>query len=462
MSRRREDSDPDRFLQERSGNFSYKRRVPSSLAALDARAPIVRLSLHTRDLAKARALRDAHEAADNAFWAALTEGSPVEQAKARHRAASARAAALGFDYRPASSLAREEGLDGILSRLDAIEGKPAGAHEVDAALGAVEGGEQTITGALDIYFDVIAAARIRSKSLDQKTRWKNQRRLSVNNLTAVAGGDMRMDAITRQHGQKLFEFWLARVAPREGAPTHTASTANRDFGNLRGLWADWWAYNGHKDRPNPFDGFWFEDSHKRRRPPFSTEFIRDRLLAPGALADLNAEARGIVLVMVETGARPSEIAALSPDRIVLDHAVPHISIEPSHDPDDPREIKTAAAVRAIPLVGVALATMRGFRGGFPRYKDKAGTLSQLVNKYLRRHDLQETPRHRLYSLRHSFEDRMKNGRLDTELRQILMGHVIDRAQYGEGGSLAWRQGELKRIALPFDPAIVPSAPAPRP
>lgn len=462
MGRRREDTDPDRFLMLRDGIYHYRRRVPTLLVAFDTRAPVIRHSLGTKDLAKARYLRDAHEAADNDLWAAYTEGSPSDAARARHRAASARAVALGFSYRPASALARDEDVSDLLRRIDAAKIYGNVTQESGAVLGHVEGGDQTITSALEEYLDTIAAARVRTKSEDQKTRWKNQRRLSVKTFVKLVESDKRMDEITRRDAQKLHEFWLRRVAPETGPPTHTASAANRDFGNLRGLWRDWWAYHGHKDRPNPFEGFWFDEKIKRRRPPFPTEFIRDTLLKPGLLDGLNREARGIILVMVETGARPSEIAALTPAGIFLDHKVPHIRIEPSDDPEDPREIKTAAAVRTIPLVGAALAVMRNFPNGFGRYKDRAGALSALVNKYFRTKKLLPTPKHRLYSLRHSFEDRMKNGGLDSELRRILMGHVIDRVSYGEGGSLEWRRDELAKIALPFEPAIVPHGPEPRP
>ena len=49
---------------------------------------------------------------------------------------------------------------------------------------------------------------------------------------------------------------------------------------------------------------------------------------------------------------------------------------------------------------------------------------------------------------------MKEANLDTELRMMLMGHTIDRPNYGKGGGLAWRRDELNKMALPFDPSIV--------
>lgn len=49
---------------------------------------------------------------------------------------------------------------------------------------------------------------------------------------------------------------------------------------------------------------------------------------------------------------------------------------------------------------------------------------------------------------------MKEAGIDSELRKILMGHTIERVEYGTGGSLQWRRDELIKIALPFDPEIV--------
>jgi hypothetical protein len=59
-----------------------------------------------------------------------------------------------------------------------------------------------------------------------------------------------------------------------------------------------------------------------------------------------------------------------------------------------------------------------------------------------------TEDHVIYSLRHSFEDRMKEGRIDPEIRKLLFGHAINREEYDDGASLRFLQGELGKIALP--------------
>lgn len=57
------------------------------------------------------------------------------------------------------------------------------------------------------------------------------------------------------------------------------------------------------------------------------------------VAGLNDEGRAVVLTIIETGARPSEICNLTEQVIKLGASVPLILIEPRLDPDDPREIK---------------------------------------------------------------------------------------------------------------------------
>ena len=122
-------------------------------------------------------------------------------------------------------------------------------------------------------------------------------------------------------------------------------------------------------------------------------------------------------------------------------------------------MKSAASIRVVPLVGVALEVFRRFPNGFPRYREREEALSQLVNKYLRNNKLAPTPRHTLYGLRHSMEDRMKEAGIGDDLRRIILGHRIDREEYGIGGSLEWRQKELAKVALPYASAVLNGLPA---
>lgn len=453
MVRRSTRRNPDRYLSSRNGNFLYKRRVPLAFAARDQRAPVIRISLKTDDLAIARAKRDLMEAADDTLWASWLTGQPADPAQARHRAAMRRVEALGFTWRTAEQLAALSSLEDIVARFDAMLAPGTPPRDEAALAGVIPSPPVTVTKAFEIYCDEIVPHELVNKSEVQKAQWKKVKQRAVNNFVALIG-DKAMTEISRDDAMRLYRHWLDRIAPKAGRPTHSASSGNRDIGNMRVLYDAYFNYVGDEGRTNPFARLNFSVRKKRSRPPFPTAWITDHVMKPGALATLNDEARGIALALIETGARPSELANLQPSSIRLSHAVPHLAIEPRDDPNDPREIKTQSSERLVPLVGVALAVFQCHRTGFQRYRNRENDLSATLNKYFRTNRLFPTPRHKIYSFRHAFEDRMKEAGLDDELRRILMGHAIDRPRYGSGGSLEWRRDELKRIALPFDPGIV--------
>lgn len=95
----------DRFLLLRDGLYYYWRRVPRSVEHLDDRAPFIRQSLKTDDLAEARAKRDLLEQADREYWGALLTDGNTAKALAAYQVARARAEALGFTYKPANEVA---------------------------------------------------------------------------------------------------------------------------------------------------------------------------------------------------------------------------------------------------------------------------------------------------------------------------------------------------------------------
>lgn len=121
--------------------------------------------------------------------------------------------------------------------------------------------------------------------------------------------------------------------------------------------------------------------------------------------------------------------------------MPHISIEA-----EGRTLKSQASKRVIPLAGVSLDAFREFPKGFPRYRDGA-SLSATVNKFLRENGLCETEDHTLYSLRHSFEDRMLAVGVDERIRRDLFGHSLNRERYGAGASLEHKLRIVQSVAL---------------
>lgn len=320
-----------------------------------------------------------------------------------------------------------------------------------AIMGAVDTPRRSVSDAMKFYLNTIAIGETKGMSEKQIRKRNEQKTFAAETFAAVVG-DRVLTEISREDAKKYYEHWMARVLGKDGEKPISGNTANRAYGNLRKLFREYAAHEG-LDLKNPFDGFTFPDrkSQKKKIPPFEIDFLRDKILAVGAHEGLNDEALAIMLVLVETGCRPSEICNLPPENIHLSAKVPYITV----DFQDERVIKTDSSVRDIPLVGVALAVMKRFPNGFPRYRDREDTLSATLMKHLRSKKLLPTPRHRVYSFRHSYEKRMLEGGLDYEFRKAMLGHSVDREKYGDGGAMAWRRDQLLKIALPFDERIVP-------
>ncbi|MEQ8297402.1 MAG: tyrosine-type recombinase/integrase [Nitratireductor sp.] len=444
--------DPDRYLLPRRGIYYYWRRIPAVVAGMDSRGRLVRVSLKTDDLAEARAKRDALEAADNDYWQALILDEDEAKARLRYKAAVRRAEALGFSYRTSSELASGS-LAELIKHVLAIP--PAGAPpEVEAAvLGREERPRDSWWQAYEIYKNEIKKEELAKKSPGQLKRWENTRKAAISNFLKLVGEKPIADT-TRNDGVALHKYWLGRVVPDDKTKKrYSPNSANKQIGILGNIYSEYFKRQ-QEDRKNPFSDLSFKERGGQRRKPFTAEWIQSAILAPGALAGMNDEGRGITLAQVETGCRPGELCNIVPEDILLDAEVPHIHVRARSDPNDTRDIKTEQSDRRIPLVGVALEVFKRHPKGFPRYKDKEDSYSAMANKYLKENGLRPSRQHTVYSFRHSFEDRMLEGGIDLELREVLMGHKLERPLYGEKGTLQFRQKVLGAIALEFDPAIV--------
>jgi hypothetical protein len=91
--------------------------------------------------------------------------------------------------------------------------------------------------------------------------------------------------------------------------------------------------------------------------------------------------------------------------------------------------------------------------GFPRYRDKSSSLSATVNKFLGVNGLRPTKDHSVYSLRHSFKDRLVAAEAPDSLIDSLMGHKTYKPKYGKGPSLELKLKYLQQIAFK-PPALV--------
>jgi integrase len=427
---------PD-YLTQRNGHWQFVRRVPSEYSTLDQRG-IIKHSTKVpvagdRRGSKASRVADAMNRELEAYWRGLIEGKAQEAAD-RYAEARRRARAMGFDY---------VGTDELSTRITAelVERfeKLAGVVNDPGARAALLGYERQPSVKLSEVFPKFehqTRTEVSDMSEDQLRRWKNGYKLAAADFMGVIG-DKELTAIT--HGDVLdYVEWLEdRVADGE----ILAKTANKYIGRNSNMIRE----INRKLRlglPDLFSGMRLKGGKTNTRPPFPAAFVQNSILAEGALAGLNDEARRAVYVIAETGLRLSEAVNLNETTIHLDCDVPYVEVLP-----DGRRVKTKDSIRQIPLVGVALTALRLHPGGFPRYLDKGASFSAYVNGYMQEKGLRPTPKHTVYSLRHTFKDRLIAAKCADSMIEALMGHADDHPKYGEGPPLAMKRDVLQAIAF---------------
>ena len=422
----------------RHGVYHFRKRVPRRYASVEP-IPIMQLSLHTDSLEIAKRKAPQVWAEMIEAWEAKLDGDSKE-GEARLTAARNLAQRRGFRFLHVRDVAKLP-LEQIVQRMDMIPDSPSKADLpiIEVALGTPAKSAIKVSEAFDEFYE-ISADLIHGKSEDQIRRHKNPRQKATRNFIEAVS-DMALSQITDEDMSKFRKWLMARVTRGEV----TADTANKDMTYLRSMWKAVAKSKGFKMKYES-EGLLLKSPPKAKtdgRKPFSEKWIKTKILAPGALGGLNTDARLILLAMINTGARPGEIAGLMPDEILLDGDVPMVLIRPNAQ----RTIKNASSERYIPLTGVSLEAMKEAKSGFPKYASNSATLSATVNKFMRENGLMETPDHVAYSLRHSFEDRMLRAGIDERIRKDLLGHQISRERYGDGGGVKHVHDLLKPIAL---------------
>ncbi|MEM7653633.1 MAG: hypothetical protein AAF220_10685, partial [Pseudomonadota bacterium] len=422
-----------------NGALYYVRRVPTDIADIIEERQFKRSMKH-RDhrLPAFKAAYDSVHREVETYIAKIRSGRAAPEAQRRYQEAVLRAQRLGFDLRPMDTLADESvSIDELMDRLLAVEERLS-AHcdpTVDAVLGAVNRPAITFAGALEMYED-LQKIELRGKNANQLRRWRNPLELAVRNFEEAVG-KRSLDHITRDDALSFREWWAARI----GLDVESANTANKNLMALRKIFRT--INDTHRlGLDNPFDGLRIAEQGKATRLSIPREWLEQTLLAGDALDALNAEAKGVIGVMADTGARVNEITGLAPADINLDADVPHILIRANSI----RSLKTAHSERVIPLVGVALTAMRASPDGFPRYAGKNSTASAAINKYLRNNDLLP-PSASLYGLRHGFQDRLIEVEAPERIQADLMVHKTLRPKYGKGPSLQQMRAWLEKTAL---------------
>jgi integrase len=427
------------YLTVRHGVWHFLRRVPAEYAHLDKRGN-VKLSTKIKVAADRKGTKAGQVAARmnatlEAYWRGLVEEKATE-AKQQYLDAVKLARSLGLDYQTPSVWATAS-IEDVLARIETVvaNGMIHNAPMRRAVLGAVEKPPILLSQLYDEY-EITQKLALSKMSPDQLRKWKAAKKRAVEILIEQRG-DKALHQLTRDDALAFADWWEERVIT-EGIG---AGTANKNISHIGGMIR---AVNKRLKLglDDVFAATRIEGGRDGQRAPFPVEFIRDVILAPGKLAELNEEARDTVYTVMETGARPSEIVNLTAAQIVLDAPIPFIRIRA-----EGRVLKTEHSERDIPLVGLALDAMRRHPDGFPRYFDKGSSLSATLMKHFGTHELLPTDKHKIYSFRHSFKDRLKAVETPEELIDEMMGHRTDKPKYGDGYGLGLKLKYLQLIAL---------------
>lgn len=461
----------NKYIFLRGDYWNYVRNVPLKYKHVEPRLRI-RKALNTQNVEVARMRRDALVSAEDSYWLALAleaeETGGITDAtrhvqQHHYQAATKRALAFGYIYKTAQELRSKTPVDDVMERVELlgsqydVGNEPPPKMETVALLGGVakpKSDDMSVSVAFQKYVDEIAFDSQHRKSPAQRKSWEKAKRTSINYFIEAIG-DIDMASISRATATEYKKWWAERIKTGdENGSRPTPYTANRHMGNMRSLHREFFEFVGEDDRANPFRKLSFKEDKteqkKKKRPPFSTDWVRTKILIPGMFDKMNAEARNIMFTVIETGARPSEICNLRPENIRLNEDVPHIEITAKNN----REVKATDSNRIIPLVGIALEAMKKNPNGFPRYFDKETAFSAVANKALKSRNLFPTSKHKVYSFRHSFEDRMVEAEIDYALRCRLMGHKNERPDYGSGGSLEYQRDQMLKFTHPYKAGLV--------
>jgi integrase len=426
-----------RHIVKRGKWFHFKRRVPNLYSHLYDH-DVIQFSLKTdsETIAAARASILNNEL--ERIWSQLSENGHSDEDGLFERAVSI-ARRSGFGYRPAAEIA-EQDIEKIISRINSVKGdEDTDPDKICAILGSHEKSIHPISKILESYFE-FEKPNLMNKSGDQIRKWKNPRKKAIKNFIAVCG-DKDASLITRDDILAFREWWHNRIRIED----LTANSSNKDFSYLAQV-----LNYARDDKQIDLDvtsllaRVRFTETASTR-PPFSADFIRNNLLNLNSLRDLNEECRLFLFAMADTGARPSELVGLDAENgdIRLDTDIPYIYIRPGFK----RELKTRHSKRQIPLTGASLFAFQQLPQGFDHYYRKPDLLSSTLNKYLQENDLFPTKQHCVYSLRHSFEDRLTAVEPPDKVQAALMGHKYTRPRYGDGPGLSQKKKWLDKICF---------------
>lgn len=427
----------DNLLQ-RNGWYYYNKRVPQHLAKYDRRKH-VRIALKTQNQKEAQKVAAIYDDFIQKYWGDLIRSGKPDNNLETFKQTRALARAHGFAFKNIAEVLSSP-LDEILSRVEASEHAEPEARK--ALLGRADIPQITLSECPDRFWP-LCADRLTDKSEHQIRKYKVPRNSAMQNFIEVVG-DKNIADIERSDVLKFRNWFMQRIASDDSSIKINGDTANKQMRHVKDmLHTVCLSAEIDKDIKIMFAETRLKTTMEPR-PPFEASYIQEAFIDNNAFVELNHDARMLVHIMMETGARESEIIGLLPEDIILNHEIPHIWIRKNAL----RSLKTPTSDRQIPLVGVALwAAEQIAETGLTRYQEKPDHASATINKHLRENNLKPTPKHTLYGLRHTFKDRLRDAGAPEEVIDELMGHRNSAPKYGRGHLLETKLKWLRKIVF---------------
>ncbi len=406
------------YILKKNGIYYFNRRVPDFLRSFDPRKQ-VRVSLFTDSRKEALKLVVRHNENLEEYWRQLAKGQ-------------------SFSNESFKAASRKSRLEAFIGDNEKPVEVVASAAPLPAPVKPKEATAPTIEKGLTLFW-AYARNKTMNKSPNQLRKWSNQRKLAIRNLIKCIG-NKPMTEVTRADLLKFRDWWIDRMQEENLGP----NAANKNLIQTKTIFE---TVNENLnlgiDTPMLFKKLLLEENWETTRRPFETDYIRNVLLNPKNLAELPEQLRCMLYAVAETGAGLAEQVGLLLEDIHLDCDIPYIEIVPRQK----KALKTRYRKRSIPLVGYALEAFKMYPQGFADFRDRPDGLSARINKYLREHNLLPTDKHSIYSLRHSFQDRLLAVNAPDRVQADLMGHKFNRPAYGEGATLQQKLEWLKKIRL---------------
>ncbi len=256
-------------------------------------------------------------------------------------------------------------------------------------------------------------------------------------------GDLPITEITRSHAHAYLEHLLK-------VRNNKTTSARRRIDKLNAVINKAIKEQGINAR-NPFGGLGIpkEGMDAKKRDDFTSSELHSIIKACDTK---NTPALLIIAMLVNTGARLSEIAGLRVCDVRLEDPIPHISINA-----DERSIKTEVSAREVPLFGVSLKAAKeaiklagSHKWLFPRYVSDAGvkgrTVSASCSKWTKAlSGAHKTPHH----FRHTLQSKLRAADVPEEIREVLLGWGEKKISkgYGKRHPLNILASYLKKVAL---------------